>query len=78
MNWECFEQEFLAQIKSNAASMEIIRVFASTAASRNITLLCYEKEGEPCHRHLIASLIRKKMGTTKAIPKVDVMDTEAR
>jgi len=61
INWKHFEQEFLIQMKSSIESLEMIQTFANTATKQHVTLLCYEKEGDPCHRYLVETLIRKEM-----------------
>ena len=57
-DWEAFKSSFLWELWNNIDSLETIYALNSLLRSLvNITLLCYEKEGNPCHRHLVRELI---------------------
>lgn len=40
-------------------SIEAIHTLQTKGHMENITLLCHEKDGEPCHRHMVKNLIEK-------------------
>ncbi len=50
-------QEFAIRIM-----MEEIKEKASTLGLQDIVLLCYEKPGRFCHRHILAEWIKEKAG----------------
>ena len=54
IGWEEFAMYFKEELQ-NDTSIEIINKLRSTR--RNITLLCYEPDGTPCHRHLLHDII---------------------
>lgn len=56
LNWKKFQTTFVKQM-NNTQSKEILSSLANVAKNKNITLLCYEKDGENCHRHIIQNLI---------------------
>lgn len=56
-NWEEFTLSLLSELRSNAASLDII--YKLHGQSENVTLLCYEKDGDPCHRHILREIIQE-------------------
>lgn len=56
VTWNGFAASYLREIDTDAgrAAMESIR---ERAASSDVTLLCHEPDGEPCHRHLLYHVI---------------------
>ena len=44
----------------NEESKGVIRWLAEKAKTESITLICFEKEGVFCHRHILKSLIEKE------------------
>jgi uncharacterized protein YeaO (DUF488 family) len=50
--WEDYVSRFTQDVLSNQA--ERIKLLADEALKNNITLLCYEKTPENCHRRLLA------------------------
>ena len=57
IDWNDFTLSLLAELKSNINSIEAIYTLQTKGNTQNITLLCHEKDGEPCHRHMIKDLI---------------------
>ena len=55
--WEQFKTEFISEIRNNKNSLSIIRELNMQNESIVITLLCYEKEGEKCHRNILKDII---------------------
>lgn len=58
ISWSQLEKKFRTQLNSNNQSIEMIQTLAHLAKIENVTLLCYEKKEDPCHRHVVAELIR--------------------
>jgi uncharacterized protein YeaO (DUF488 family) len=56
-DWKRIEEKFLAQMKDLAAMEAIAELRRRSSSGETLTLLCYCKEGEHCHRHIIKSLI---------------------
>ncbi|MDH5569598.1 MAG: DUF488 family protein [Nitrosopumilus sp.] len=63
--WEEFTESFQSELKDQKESIETIKDLKIKAKSNNITLLCYEKEGESCHRHLLKKLLENPKFETK-------------
>lgn len=57
INWEGFLTELLSELRNNDDSTDAIRMLNTKSNMQDITLLCYEKDGLPCHRHLIKELV---------------------
>ncbi len=64
ISWGEFSKEFRTQMRSSNGK-EAIRKLVELAMKGKITLLCYEKEGEICHRHIVRAMtesaIRKQL-----------------
>jgi len=58
-DWNSFKVNFLLELRENVDSLDAIYALNEAVRSTDITLLCYEKDGQPCHRHLIKDLIEK-------------------
>ena len=56
--WNDFMIQFKKEIDSDR-SLEIIDRLHTECLYSNITLLCYERDGDPCHRHLLQKIIAK-------------------
>ncbi|MGI0091936.1 MAG: DUF488 domain-containing protein [Nitrososphaerales archaeon] len=59
ITWKQFRLAFLKELSAEEAKEEIDKL-AKLGRNRNVTLLCYEREGERCHRHIVRALIAKK------------------
>ena len=47
---KCFNEQVLSQLEPTT----VIKELMEKAGSENIALVCYEKPGDFCHRHLVA------------------------
>lgn len=56
-NWETFKSAFLRQLKESIDSWEAIFALHDLSVSTDITLLCYERDRQPCHRHLVRDIV---------------------
>jgi len=66
--WPEFSKRFRKQLTSLEESKAAIDRLAELSKSADITLLCYEREGENCHRTIVKSrlenLLKKKHART--------------
>ena len=58
MSWNDFMVRFKAEL-DNSKSLETISRLRTESMHSDITLLCYEKNEKPCHRHLLREIIAK-------------------
>jgi uncharacterized protein YeaO (DUF488 family) len=58
ITWGQFRLAFLKELTSDEAKGELDKL-AKLARKKSVTLLCYEKEGEKCHRHIVKALVAK-------------------
>ena len=49
ITWSQFHLAFLKELSSDEAKRELDKL-SELARKRSVTLLCYEREGEKCHR----------------------------
>lgn len=59
VDWETFKDKFIGELKADINSVEAIRVLHEISESEDITLLCFEKSGNPCHRHLVRDIVER-------------------
>lgn len=59
INWNDFKITLLSELSDSIDSIEAIHALRTRNNMENITLLCYEKDGCPCHRHMIRDLIEE-------------------
>ncbi len=57
-NWEVFRREFIAELSANPSSLEALRTLRKESRKGNVTLLCHERYGTPCHRYIVAELVK--------------------
>ena len=70
INWNGFKTALLSELRSSMDSVEAIHTLQAKSLVQNITLLCYEKDGCPCHRHMVKDLIEDpRLLDTKFVPE---------
>lgn len=57
IDWDSFKHSFISQLKSDVDGLEAILALYNWSRTHDITLLCYEKSGRPCHRHIVRDVI---------------------
>jgi uncharacterized protein YeaO (DUF488 family) len=57
INWDSFKHLFISQLKSDIESLEAIHALYDWSRTHDVTLLCFEKSGKPCHRHIVRDVI---------------------
>ena len=61
----CGQEEYVRlynEILKSRGAQNILNEIESIAKGRNVALLCYEKPGDFCHRHLLADFLNKELG----------------
>lgn len=69
IDWETFKNRFLHELANNIDSVEIINILHEEMKNDVITLLCFERTGVPCHRHIIKEVIENPNILTNLMPK---------
>lgn len=62
---DCEREEYLElydEILRKRGAQSILGEICTIAQGRNVALLCYEKPGDFCHRHLLADFLNKELG----------------
>jgi len=59
IDWSEFSRKFRTQLLNLEESKEAINRIAHFSRKSDVTLLCYEKEGENCHRRIVKSVVEK-------------------
>jgi uncharacterized protein YeaO (DUF488 family) len=57
IDWDTFAHEFVVQLGREAGCAEAIQTLHELSQTEDITLLCFEKDGNPCHRHLVRDVV---------------------
>ena len=57
MNWDSFKDSFIKQLKGDLDSLEAIHTINDLSKTSEVTLLCFEKSGNPCHRHIVRDIV---------------------
>ncbi len=60
-SWLDFKTQLLIQLYNNVSSLEMINILHEYGHSEDVTLLCYEREGLPCHRHIVRDIVEAPM-----------------
>ena len=60
ISWVQFSKKFKEQLYNLEESKNAMKQISETAKRKNVTLLCYEKEGENCHRIIVKSVLDKQ------------------
>jgi uncharacterized protein YeaO (DUF488 family) len=57
ISWDSFKNSFLVQLKNEVESLDAILALYDWSRTHDVTLLCYEKSGQACHRHLVRDIV---------------------
>ena len=70
INWNDFKTALLSELRDNMDSVEAIHTLQAKSLTQDITLLCYERDGRPCHRHMVRDLIEdSRLLDTGVVPE---------
>jgi uncharacterized protein YeaO (DUF488 family) len=75
--WDEFMRAFIEEIRQNDNSVEAIQALNDASKGENITLLCYEKSGKPCHRHLVRDIVAAPVLLSSGLEAKHADDHEA-
>ncbi|HEV8404568.1 MAG TPA: DUF488 family protein [Nitrososphaera sp.] len=75
-NWTSFKKNLLLELRESVDSLDAIYALNDAMKSTEITLLCYEKDRQPCHRHLVKDLIEKPCLLWSLLEPEDADDQE--
>ena len=56
--WSQFIASFKSELSESKESLQSIKELRKESKTNNVTLLCFEKDGNPCHRHLLKKIIQ--------------------
>ena len=56
--WSQFIASFKSELNESKESLQSIKELRKESKTNNVTLLCFEKDGNPCHRHLLKKIIQ--------------------
>ena len=59
ISWKKFFSKYKKEIQENSESTESLKMLRKKSKTNNITLLCFEPSGIPCHRHVLREIIEK-------------------
>ncbi len=54
-----FFSRYKKELQENLMAIEIMQELYKKSKASNVTLLCFEPDGVPCHRHLLREIIKK-------------------
>lgn len=57
VQWPELEKSLVSELAANPDAISMINSMHKYTRKHPATLLCYEPEGEPCHRHLLKKII---------------------
>ncbi len=60
MDWRKFSANFTKELLANPESKKAMRNLQELSKKGNVTLLCYERAGENCHRLILQRLLLKE------------------
>ncbi len=59
ITWKTFFSRYKKELQENLMAIEIMQELYKKSKASNVTLLCFEPDGVPCHRHLLREIIKK-------------------
>jgi uncharacterized protein YeaO (DUF488 family) len=66
IDWKEFSREFRKQMRTSVESKKaILELIELLGREKDVTLLCYEKEGLNCHRYLVKAIVEIKIKREK-------------
>lgn len=65
-----FFSRYKKELENNPKSIKTLKAIRKDCKTRHITLLCFEPDGSPCHRHILKEIIKKqKLLKESFVPK---------
>ena len=70
ITWKRFFSKYKKELEKNPEAIKTLKVIRRESKTENITLLCFEPEETPCHRHILRDILKKpKLLKENFIPK---------
>jgi uncharacterized protein YeaO (DUF488 family) len=70
IDWREFSKKFKAQMRTSPESKKAVEDLVQLLGKEeNVTLLCYEKEGEKCHRNILKTIVESAARKQKSAKK---------
>lgn len=63
IDWEEYKEIFLEEMENPESQSRLQKIAEKVAEGKDVRLICYEGEGEHCHRHILKSLVKEKLET---------------
>ncbi len=63
-NGQADDKQYIREYVTGLFTIDLKRLMEDLSKDRDIVLLCYEKNEDFCHRHLLSEFLRKKYGMT--------------
>ena len=60
-DWDMYTRQFIKQMDKPACWAEMKRIW-DLSQTKDVYLVCFEKDGDNCHRHILIELIKKDYG----------------
>lgn len=73
-NWEDFRSEFIAELARDPSVLPALGALREESRKADVTLLCYERSGVPCHRYVVAEAIDDPRVLERKRPKAAAED----
>lgn len=61
ITWEEYEKRYLEEMMGERSRQTIKHLLRAVVNGETITLLCYERNGEHCHRYLLKDILEKAL-----------------
>ena len=61
IDWAQYTERFRREMDCDMCRKEMKRIW-DLSLTKDVFLVCYEKDGENCHRHILIELIKKDYG----------------
>ena len=70
ITWKKFFSKYKKELQENSKSRKALKILRKKSKTDHITLLCFEPDGIPCHRHILREILKKpKLLEESFIPK---------
>ncbi len=70
ITWKKFFSKYKKELEKNPETIEALKSLRKKSKTVHITLLCFEPDGDPCHRHILREILKTpKLLKENFIPK---------
>jgi uncharacterized protein YeaO (DUF488 family) len=70
ITWKKFFSKYKKELEKNPEAIETLKSIRKKSKTDHITLLCFEPDGAPCHRHILREILKSpKLLKENFIPK---------